>query len=65
MSDFLENIAFRQYENMLPEGYDGKPLFQCKCCGEDIFSGEEITIIENNVFCCQCAIRTYAYKEIF
>lgn len=60
MSNFLEDMAYRQYENKLPERYEERPLFKCKCCGEDIFYGERITVINDDIYCCHCALITYA-----
>ncbi|MBQ7981669.1 MAG: hypothetical protein IJ305_08730 [Oscillospiraceae bacterium] len=60
MSNFLEDMAYRQYENKLPERYEEKPLFKCEYCGEDIFYGERIAVINDDVCCCHCALITYA-----
>lgn len=60
MSNFLENMAYRQYENKLPEQYEEEPVFKCYSCGEDIFGGEQIAVINDNVYCCHCALITYA-----
>ena len=48
MSNFLEDIAYRQYENKLPERYDEEPLFHCCSCGDDIFEGEQIVVIDDS-----------------
>lgn len=63
MSNFLEDIAYRQYENKLPERYDEEPLFNCCSCGDDIFEGERIVVIDDNVYCCDCAVVKYAERE--
>lgn len=65
MSNFLEDIAYLQYENKLPERYDEEPLFHCCSCGDDIFEGEQIVVIDDNVYCTQCAVNTYAEREDF
>lgn len=65
MNSFLENIAFRQFENKLPERYDEEPLFNCHSCGDDIFEGERIVVIDDNTYCCHCAVITYALREDF
>lgn len=65
MNSFLENIAFRQFENKLPERYDEEPLFNCYSCGDDIFEGERIVVIDDKVYCTQCAVSTYAEREDF
>ena len=63
MSNFLENLAYRQYENKLPERYDEEPIFNCCSCGDDIFEGEQRTVIDDNVYCSRCAWVTYAFRE--
>lgn len=60
MSNFLENMAYRQYENKLPKRYEEEPLFHCCSCGDDIYEGERITVINGDVYCCHCALITYA-----
>lgn len=65
MNSFLENISFRQFENKLPERYDEEPLFNCCSCGDDIFEGERIVVIDDKVYCTQCAVNTYAEREDF
>lgn len=65
MSNFLEDMAYRQYENKLPERYEERPLFNCCGCGEDIFENERIVCIDDNVYCCNCAVITYAEREDF
>ena len=65
MSNFLEDIAYWQYENQLPERYDKEPLFNCCSCGDDISEGEQIVVIGDNTYCCQCALITYALRKDF
>lgn len=65
MSNFLENMAYRQYENKLPKRYEEEPLCNCCSCGDDIFEGERIVVIDDNVYCTQCAVNTYAEREDF
>lgn len=64
MSNFLEDIAYRQYENKLPVRYDEEPLYHCSSCGDDIFEGEQIVVIDDNVYCCNCAVVKYAEREV-
>ena len=63
MSDFLEDMAYRQYENKLPERYEEEPLCNCCSCGDDIYEGERIVVIDDSVYCTQCAVNTYAERE--
>ena len=65
MSDFLEDMAYRQYENKLPERYEEEPLCNCCSCGDDIYEGERIVVIDDSVYCTQCAVNTYAEREDF
>ena len=65
MSNIFEDIAYLVYENKLPERYDEKPLFNCCSCGDDIFEGERIVVIDGNTYCCHCAVITYALREDF
>lgn len=65
MSNFLEDIAYLQYENKLPERYDEEPLFNCCSCGDDIFEGEQIVVIDDSAYCCNCAVVKYAEREDF
>lgn len=65
MSNFLENMAYRQYENKLPEQYEEEPVCNCCSCGDDIYEGERIVVIDDNVYCTQCAVNTYAKREDF
>lgn len=63
MSNFLERLAERQYENKLPERYEEEPLFHCKCCGEDIFVGESYFLIDRETFCSDCVSKEIAERE--
>lgn len=63
MSNFLEDIAYRQYENKLPERYDEEPLFHCQCCGEGIFIGEFYFMVSNDVYCNNCVTERIAERE--
>lgn len=63
MSNIFEDIAYLQYENKLPERYEEEPLFHCSSCGDDIFTGERIVVIDDNVYCCNCAIIKNAERE--
>lgn len=63
MFSFFDDRVFREYENKLPERYDEEPLFNCCSCGDDIFEGERIVVIDDNVYCSRCAWVTYAFRE--
>lgn len=68
MSNFLENMAYRQYENRLPERYEEEPLFKCKLCGTEIFIGEFYFVVNDvdDVFYCDgCVTRKIAEREDF
>lgn len=63
MFSFFDDRVFREYENQLPERYDKEPLFHCSSCGDDIFEGEQIVVIDDDVYCCNCAVVKYAERE--
>lgn len=64
MFSFFDDRVFREYENQLPERYDEEPIFNCCSCGDDIFEGEQIVVIDDNVYCCKCAVVKYAEREV-
>ena len=63
MFSFFDDRVFREYENKLPERYDEEPIFNCCSCGDDIFEGEQVVIIDDSVYCCNCAVVTNAERE--
>lgn len=63
MSNFLENIAYRQYENKLPDRYEEDPVFFCAMCGAEIYEGELKATVGRRTFCCECANIGYAERE--
>ena len=65
MFSFFDDRVFREYENQLPERYDEEPLFYCCSCFDDILEGEQIVVIDDNVYCCNCAVVKYAEREDF
>lgn len=54
MSNFLEDIAYLQYENKLPERYDRKPACVCACCGEDMYLFDRGYRLNNKIYCDFC-----------
>lgn len=55
MSDFLEDMAYRQYDSQLPKRYDRKPVCTCKNCGEDMFLYDKGTRLNGAIYCNYCA----------
>lgn len=54
MSNFLEDMAYRQYENKLPE--NGEVVYFCHNCNNEIFEGERCHGNGRYVFCHSCFI---------
>lgn len=65
MSNFLEDIAYRQYENKLPKRYEEEPVCNCCSCGDDIFEGEEYYKIGYHCYCEDCVEKRTAEREDF
>ena len=51
MSDYFFDEVQRQYDNMLPERYNRKPLFECECCGCGICAGQDYFDVYDNRIC--------------
>lgn len=54
MSNFLENLAYRQYENKLPERHNRKPACICSGCGEEMFLLDRGFKLDNKIYCDYC-----------
>ena len=55
MSDFLEDIAYRQYENKLPKRYNRKPACICSGCGEEMYLFDRGFKLDDKIYCDYCA----------
>lgn len=54
MSNFLEDIAYRQYENKLPEQYEEEPVYCCHFCSRDIYDNDHYYTDGYYEICCDC-----------
>ena len=54
MNSFLENIAFRQFENKLPERYEEEPVCCCKNCGGEMYELEDGFKLNGDFYCEFC-----------
>ena len=63
MSNFLENMAYRQYESKLPKS--NVTVHFCHNCGNDIFEGEEYYKIGYHCYCEDCVEKRTAEREDF
>ena len=67
MSNFLEDMAFRQFENKLPERDNRKIAFYCNCCDEPIYEGDTCIYVDfmDCHYCNMCAEKCIAEREDF
>lgn len=63
MSDYFYEQAQRQYDNQLPDRYNSDPLFECECCGDEIFLGEDYYLVGIACVCENCVSRRVAERE--
>lgn len=60
MTDYFFENTQKWYDNALPERYDEEPLFECDCCGEGIFDGEEYYEAGDCRYCLCCVSKRVA-----
>lgn len=55
------DFAQEQYDRQEPQY--GEPVGQCSICGRDIFEGESICIVDNEMICSGCFEVAEATKD--